>query len=474
MEREWYKGLEVGSYRGYLKDFVTELKKGKLPVKVNPLSCVIGCTLGGVSDVLSCVQGIITIIHGPIGCAYLNGTIVKIRWGETTVGGMEKSSVTVSTNLTQKDVIMGGEDKLEETILRVDREFRPEIIIILTTCSTGIIGEDIEGIVDNIRPKVKAKLLPIHSAGFSCRHQGGGYDIGYSLLIQQVMEEPDRKIPMSINVIGDKRARTGTRVNITEIKRVLDKIGITLNKVFITMGSTLDDIKAVPRAEYNTIYCINSGYYPAKLLYEKFHIPFNKVPLPTGLEATKEWYLGICDFFNLGRKEREVIKREYEATKRKIEEPMKILKGKRFGANQNIHRTLSMARFAAELGMEVVYLAPYYARELGVQEFVRLYEKTWINPFLLIEPVMGEEEAAINKLKPDLFLGEPSMSLWAYNAGGGFDGIEQHPSLGFAGAVNLAQRWARIVKKRTYSKIRKWVQLPPHSSQAYIDNYHFP
>lgn len=97
-EKEWYEGIEVGRYKGCLKDFVKEVRTGKLPAEVTPLAGNVGCTLFGVVDVLSCVQGIITIIHGPIGCAYIQGTIIKIRWGETTVGGMERVSATVSTD----------------------------------------------------------------------------------------------------------------------------------------------------------------------------------------------------------------------------------------------------------------------------------------------------------------------------------------------------------------------------------------
>lgn len=469
MEGKWHEGVEVGRYRGYLKDFVEKLKTKTLPVEVNPLSCNAGCALHGVMDVLSCVQGVTVVVHGPIGCSYIMGTAVKIRWGETTAGGM--IFTVVSTGFNEIDVIMGGENKLKEVILRVDKELKPKLIVVLTTCATGVTGEDIEGVVDNIKDQVEAIVTAVHSAGFTCRHQGKGYDMAYSLLIDEFMEEPKEKIPMSINVIGDKRARTGTRLNLYEMKRILDKIKVKLNKSFVTSGSTIDDIKAVPLAEYNTIYCINSGNHPAKHLYEKFKMPFSVVPLPVGLEATKEWYLDICDFFNLGKKERDIIEEEYQRTKKQLEEPMKVLKGKKFGLDQNIHRAINLASYASELGMDVVYMAAYYARELGANEFVRLIERTGINPFVLVEPTWAEEEAVISKLKPDLFLGEPSMSLWVYNAGGEFDGIEQHPGHGFAGAINLAQRWARLIAQRPYRRIKKWVDLPPHSNSRFIKRY---
>lgn len=474
MMKEWYEGLEIGGFRGYLKDFIEQLKEGKLPVDVNTLSCAAGCPLYGALDILSCVYGIINVIHGPIGCAYLLGTIFKIRWGKLHWGGLNMDFGTVSTNFGQKDLILGGEKKLEDTILQVDRDYRPQYIAVLSTCSSGIIGEDIEGIVDPLRPKVKAKILILPTAGCSYRHQGKGYDMGYATLIEELMEEPLEKIPLSVNIVGDKRDRTASKLAVNELKRVLDKVGVKLNKSFVSTGSTIEDIKVVPKAQYDLLYCINSGYHPAKLLKEKYGIPFLAKPLPIGLEVTRRWYLDICDFFNLGGHERAIIEEEYERARQKIEEPMKFLKGKRFGVNMNIYRAFGTAQYAAELGMEVVYLATLWAKELSANEFIRFHQETGMNPYLFIEPVWAEEEAIINQLKPDLFLSEGALSLWPYNSGSEFDGVEQHPSNGFAGAVHLAQRWAKIIKRRPFAKIRQWVELPPHSSKEFINNFLFP
>lgn len=53
---------------------------------------------------------------------------------------------SVSTDLRDRDVILGGEAKLEQTIAAIaQREDRPELVVVQSTCTPMVIGDDVQG-----------------------------------------------------------------------------------------------------------------------------------------------------------------------------------------------------------------------------------------------------------------------------------------------------------------------------------------
>jgi len=68
----------------------------------------------------------------------------------------------MTTNLGEKDVVYGAGDKLAAAIKEAERRYNPKAIFILTSCTSGIIGEDIEGVVAQVQPEIKATIVPIH------------------------------------------------------------------------------------------------------------------------------------------------------------------------------------------------------------------------------------------------------------------------------------------------------------------------
>ena len=82
----------------------------------------------------------------------------------------------MTTNLNENDVVYGATEKLKDTILEAQRRYDPKAIFILTSCTSGVIGEDIEGAVAEIQPRVKATIVPVHCEGSRSRLVRTGYD----------------------------------------------------------------------------------------------------------------------------------------------------------------------------------------------------------------------------------------------------------------------------------------------------------
>lgn len=94
----------------------------------------------------------VIILHGPHGCCFRTGRL------------LENDGVrVVTTAMSENDFIFGASEKLEETLKEVDSMFSPQLVGIVGTCASMIIGEDLKEAVQNA--DIDAKVLAVESHG---------------------------------------------------------------------------------------------------------------------------------------------------------------------------------------------------------------------------------------------------------------------------------------------------------------------
>lgn len=94
----------------------------------------------------------VIILHGPHGCCFRTGRL------------LENDGVrVVTTAMSENDFIFGASQKLEETLKKVDSMFSPELVGVVGTCASMIIGEDLKEAVENAH--INAKVLIVESHG---------------------------------------------------------------------------------------------------------------------------------------------------------------------------------------------------------------------------------------------------------------------------------------------------------------------
>ena len=123
----------------------------------------IHCKLsGGVGAAIE-IKDAVPIIHGPSGCAYNHRIPVQQSWLDT--------EALPTTALTEKETVLGGNDRLRDTILEVDRNYHPELILVLLSCVSGIIGDDVKGEIFHLKntDQVKADMVVADTSGFKHR-----------------------------------------------------------------------------------------------------------------------------------------------------------------------------------------------------------------------------------------------------------------------------------------------------------------
>jgi Ni-sirohydrochlorin a,c-diamide reductive cyclase subunit CfbD len=94
----------------------------------------------------------VIILHGPHGCCFRTGRL------------LENDGVrVVTTSMSENDFIFGASEKLEETLNKVEELFKPDLVGVVGTCVSMIIGENMKEAVKNAN--INAKVLVVESHG---------------------------------------------------------------------------------------------------------------------------------------------------------------------------------------------------------------------------------------------------------------------------------------------------------------------
>ena len=156
------------------------------------------CVFCGSRVVLYPIADALHLIHGPVGCASYTW---DIRGALSSGPALHRLSF--STDLQERDVIYGGEKKLEAALRELIAEYHPKAAFVYSTCIVGLIGDDVEAICRKMSDETGIPVLPVHSEGFKGTKKDG-YAAACSALAKLVGTGPTESIPkVSINILGD-------------------------------------------------------------------------------------------------------------------------------------------------------------------------------------------------------------------------------------------------------------------------------
>lgn len=260
-------------WMGKLSELLSDVENDRVELYQNP-ACQLSrlCQLWGALQYTATIKDCLPILHGPIGCA----NTYKQLWAEAfDLLGIPPTTVP-TTAMNEHDVIFGGEEKLRKAIKLADKVYKPKLIAILTGCAAGIIGDDIDAVIRSVQGEVNATVYPVHSEGFAYRNSGLGIDNALMSLVEYVIEKPDKKIPNSVNIWGEKFAHTPGFAYPSDpygLIKTFEEMGIKVNAI-ITGGSTAEDIAKAARAELNVCRCVGNSVRSAKYMEERFGVPW--------------------------------------------------------------------------------------------------------------------------------------------------------------------------------------------------------
>ncbi|HEX9061465.1 MAG TPA: nitrogenase component 1 [Clostridia bacterium] len=244
------------------------------------------CALGGAMQTVVAIKGAVPILHTAMGCGgsiYWNQVGSTGYLGAGYCGGM----AVPSSNVQEKDIVFGGTERLTEQIENTLKLVEGDLYIVLTGCMTDIIGDDIKSVVRQFKAK-DASIIGAETGGF----KGDGYK-GYDLVLQALfsdyVEKTEKKVKNKVNLWGIVPAQDAFwRGNINNIKKLLEKLGLSVN-AFFTETDSLEGIKHAAEAELNIVVSEFYGIGAAKVFEDVHGVPYVTSALPIGPGATEEF-----------------------------------------------------------------------------------------------------------------------------------------------------------------------------------------
>ncbi len=257
------------------------------------------CALGGALSTMRAISGAIPIVHAASGCAYNLSN--HTHSGSAYLGGGYCGSTSIpSSNVTEKEIVFGGELRLEEQIETTLEVMEGDLYVVLSGCMVEMIGDDIEAVVKKFEGS-KKQVIAVSTPSF----KGNSY-FGYDLLIEgfvkYYIKPPAKKIDKTVNILGIIPGQdVFWKGNLKEIKRILGLIGIRANTLF-GEGEGLKEIKNSSSVSLNIVLSEIYGVKSAQAYEEKFDIPYVTKQVPIGFLQTEKFLREIGEFFHIPEK----------------------------------------------------------------------------------------------------------------------------------------------------------------------------
>lgn len=452
----------IGSITGYigtLSDLAEQSGCGTLKGCSRCFSqsstCLSSCALGQ----LSAIRDIAIIHHGPAGCSvasagayYLDKVMAKKR-------GVTNNTVYVGTDMNEKDTIFGSADALRRIILEVNKRYSPKAIFVTSSCATGIIGEDIDSVVDDVKSEIDVPVVAVHCEGFKSRIWATGFDISDHAVLSSIVQPPEQKR----NTINFKNFYESARPEIIEIFKNFD-----LEPIFLYCNSTVEELSHISESLATTCICGTLGNYLGNGLEEKYGVPYIRTINPLGIAGFETWLREIGRVTDRSEAVEKYIAEQRAIYIPQIEEIKKELKGLKAVLGMGPGYTFEVSRVLNELGIEVVWaLAWHYDKK---------YENGDVPPsmeYLLENGVDFETSVAdqqnyevmniLNKYQPDLYLSRhPGSTVWAIKNGTPAVYVaDEYMIFGYKHTLEFAQSILDSIHNRSFEKnLARRVKLP--------------
>ncbi|MDR3154558.1 MAG: hypothetical protein LBW85_09910 [Deltaproteobacteria bacterium] len=244
------------------------------------------CALGGALYALRALPRTVPVIHASPGCGYNVFSAVNAGAGHLG-GGYCGGACWSSSNVTEQEIVFGGEDRLREQILTTMELLDGDLYVVVSGCMVEMIGDDIERVASEIKAS-PAPLLAVPTPSFR-GNSSDGYDIVLRGLFEGLTRKGARRERGLVNLLGLIPGQdVFYRGNLTELGRLLGLLGLKAN-TFFGEGETLDSIRRAGRAELTIRLSDVYGEGAAGFLERERGVRSVAAPMPVGAIQAAEF-----------------------------------------------------------------------------------------------------------------------------------------------------------------------------------------
>ena len=397
------------------------------------------CVFCGSRVVLYPIADAVHLVHGPIGCAAYTW---DIRGALSS--GPELHRLSFSTDLQEKDVIFGGEKKLAAVLSELIDRHRTQGRFRLfhlhrgdhrRRCGRGLP----EGGTGERHSRAGGPFRGVQ------RDQEGRLQGGLRRPVPDHRHGADDDIsPRSINILGEFNIGGEAWI----IRKYYERMGVQVVSV-MTGDGRVDEIRRAHGAALNVVQCSGSMTQLARMMEEKYGIPFLRVSY-FGIEDMSKALYDVAERFpdnpEIMARTREMVREEIAAIRPELAGFRKELEGKKAAIYVGgAFKAFSLIKALRHLGMRVILAGSQTGNDEDYEMLRDLCDDGTVivddaNPLELSKYII-EKDA-------DLVIGGVKERPIAYKMGVGFcdhNHERKIPLAGYVGMRNFAEEVHRSV-----------------------------
>jgi nitrogenase molybdenum-cofactor synthesis protein NifE len=391
------------------------------------------CVFCGSRVVLYPISDALHLVHGPIGCAAYTW---DIRGALSS--GPQLHRLSFSTDLTETDIIFGGETKLYKALIQLIDIHSPKAAFVYSTCIVGLIGDDVTSVCKKVEQEKGIPVLPVHSEGFKGTKKDG-YKAACDALFKLIGKGDVNDIsPYSINILGEFNIGGEAWI----IKDYYRRMGIQVVSI-MTGDGRVDDIGKSHGASLNVVQCSGSMTHLAKSMQEKYKIPYIRVSY-FGIEDMAQSLYDVASHF---KDKPEIMQKTQELVRNEISEIYPLLQKYKADLNGKkaaiyvggAFKAFSLIKALKHLGMTTVLAGS----QTGDKDDYEVLRQMCDDGAVIVDDANPLELSKyLIEKDADLFIGGVKERPIAYKLGVGFcdhNHERKTPLAGFVGMLNFAK-----------------------------------
>ena len=405
------------------------------------------CVFCGSRVVLYPIADALHLIHGPIGCAAYTW---DIRGALSS--GPELHRMSFSTDLREKDVIFGGEMKLDAALGELIDTFKPKAAFVYSTCIVGIIGDDVAAVCRKLEKEKGIPVLPVHSEGFKGTKKDG-YKAACDALFRLVGTGSTADVsPVSINILGEFNIGGEAWL----IKKYYEQMGIEVVSI-MTGDGRVDQVRRSHGAALNVVQCSGALTFLAEMMEETYGIPYIRASY-FGIDDMAKALYDVAGHFSAYPEimacTRDIVRSEVEAIMPELNRIKADLSGQRAAIYVGgAFKAFSLIKALRYLGMKVVLVGSQTGNQ---SDYTMLREMCADGTVILDDANPLELSKYIIEKQADLFIGGVKERPIAFKMGIGFCDHNHERKIPLAGFTGMLQ-FAREVHTSVTSPVWQFV-----------------
>jgi nitrogenase molybdenum-iron protein alpha chain len=372
--------------------------------------------------VLGRMNHIALVVHGSVGCSATGIWLHRdsgINW--------------YSTNLTERDTILGGEEKLRKAVSRAYDEESPEAIFIIGTPVVAINNDDTAAVIMELQEEYGIPIVDIRTDGFKSKTPVNGYDIVlHALLRCAAARTPSDEKENFINVISLSESRE----DICSVVQILHELGIECQ--VIPQFSGLAKIRRAARAKASVVLHQEEGAYLAEELEEVLKVPYIRTDTPVGVTGTRRFIRKIARAFGIEKQAEAYLNEKEQEIQRLIRQ--EILDGKKVFLDIELSEAASLVNLVESLKGSVSGIA-FSGVDLKNRELLKKLD-TLSNtvPVVIANGQPFEKANLLSKTETDYYIARQGELYFAAEQGVVPVLLGTGAVLGYEGIVQFVQR----------------------------------